>query len=677
MFYSYSSRHGNLKSRTTNFSNKLLRFVFSSQSPFKMLHTTFFRSSAMALLGSITLVFVIAAPLVSANKPREVILPSDCNSNQIYDSTQLRCESCSPTLNGYLAIGPRDINGSLIGPTEVRLNQFECTCAPGHYKRYVTNDILSFKCVPCPDGSVVSLDGLSCASCKGQHDSLTQRCTCPNGILVEELEEGGNLTQRCSSCVAFTRKVKEQNSTGHNACVPCHSTFIQDIASGKCDCPRETHREIGGICIPRNELVPEKGAAFFSVSVEGVPNRVRSKFLIDNLQAASFSCRHLGNRTSCQLLANLCVLIHYSFADTLQFDLSNACMEYRKLMSGSSQINQNVWPIRAPWLYYDSDGAGTEFKKTNVPNKFKVKSTVKIMAFRFNGLGKLVDASVLDPRELQICPDTLRSSRIGMTFGTNVYHECILPVADIWNSTKRTPEETLFYDLYLLDEESNQMYPIPVLNINLEKNQRKINSLDSGSGQHDGKLQLVRRFFVRDGILLNGVVRVLDSLDFDFNLRESDGSGSVFPPLVTVSYIDITEKDVQDGKMVYTSFKVTYWIGQRQVERDISITMSVLSSAAVVWSLLKTWTWSKRDGRFGVDLPILGKFIIISIGYIANIFLIVSVGCCINWFFLFKKQSVLHTLLPTPDQVRTLDRTVPEHFRNLSVYRNSLPCGYT
>jgi len=59
---------------------------------------------------------------------------------------------------------------------------------------------------------------------------------------------------------------------------------------------------------------------------------------------------------------------------------------------------------------------------------------------------------------------------------------------------------------------------------------------------------------------------------------------------------------------------------------------------------MRTWTWGKRAAMVGVDLQILGKFIIISIGIIANVLFLVNVGSALNWLVVWKKQSFAPTV---------------------------------
>lgn len=375
----------------------------------------------------------------------------------------------------------------------------------------------------------------------------------------------------------------------------------------------------------------------------------------------------MQNRTACQILGNLCVLLHYNYFDGGGFSESNACMEYRKLMTGgSSSLDRSLWPSRAPWLYYGLD-TKAELSKNNVPNKFKVNSAVKLIAFRYNANGVLVGVSELDPDELQLCQESDKSAESGFTFGTNYDKQCTMTAKELWKGAPTTEEQLIFYDLYLLSTEGKRIYPIPIQVTNLKRNDEYVNRKEA---EH---WQLVRRMFVREAISgiaakdaknansvvkkdmsSSLVVRYARSIELDINLRDMNGEGTIYPPLIIVTYDELTKEDIAKGTEVQVQFKVTYWMTQDGAQRDISVSLAVLCSCGVLWSMFRTWSWAKRAGKLALDPAMIGKFLVTTAGILANVFFIVNACAAINWFVLYKKQSVIHTLLPTPEQERFL-----------------------
>ena len=576
-----------------------------------------------------------------------ITLPHECNDTEFYDKSQLRCASCAPaarTTPSRLSRLSSDNFTGYVGSN----SPFECSCATGFYRKYSGQDEESLQCLPCDANTVTSKSGFSCIRCQPDeiYDANSQTCRCENGILLEK-SESGVVSQSCNRC-----PYGSQASASRNECEACHRTFLRNMSG--CVCPNQFKNE-AGICIPNSELLQDS-----VYSVHFSSGEIRSKFLARHLQAAVYGCKRLGNRTSCQILANLCVLTHFSFSDDI-FEGSSACSEYRKLMSGGgSSFNYQLWPKKAPWLFYGED-SNSELSKNNVPNRFAIDSEIKIMAFRYNALGNLFDVSILDPGELLLCAGKQQSLRLDLIFGQNLQLECSLSAQNVWELTPESPADVKFYDLYLLSNDGKLMYPIPIRNMQLERNGEKVNVNPTG------EWQLVRRLFLAEGLSSieekgseekegpesrrkrSSVVRFLQSFDISFRMREMDGSGTIYPPLITISYGEISRQELMSRRRFRVSFTVHFATDQKNVERDVSISLSVLCCAAVLWSVFRTWTWNKRCVKHGISVIVL-QFLINSAGTISLVFFVVSAGCFIHWFLFFKKQSVLHTLLPTPDQ---------------------------
>lgn len=339
----------------------------------------------------------------------------------------------------------------------------------------------------------------------------------------------------------------------------------------------------------------------------------------------------------------------------------NACTEYWKLITRySSSLNQQIWPEKSPWLYYLPD-TKAELFKTNVPNHFSINSKLKIIAFRYNAYGHLIKVSELNPREIQVCEESYKKSFSGFTFGSNYFKECTLTAAELWDSAPETGKDLIFYDLYLMDDEGKTMYPIPVLNKQLRKNNELVNQ------KSPEYWQLVRRFFIKESLTsfeaekINGhdprvskskskVLRYVKTFELDINLKEKESSGSIYPPVIYLSYGELTQEDRMRGTEVKVTFSISYWMSQSTSDQIISVCLSVFCSCAVVYSMLRTWIWGRRAGNQGMDPIIIAQFLFYTSGYLADVFFWVNVWASIFWFVIFKHQSVLHTLLPTPSQ---------------------------
>lgn len=611
----------------------------------------------------LNLIVISSITLASTNAPIKVTFPSDCLAHEFYDSTLLKCESCAlydrEEDSRYTRTNDSD---NLIYRSSS--DGFDCTCAPGYKRVGISITRSGFECVPCPSGTVTSDDEANCASCDQPEafDNATKTCKCSDGLLVET-QNGNKLVKKCFTCPSLSMRLNDDSFT---ACSPCHRSRIQGANATTCECSKEKNVLEGGICIPKSELIQSTGL-LNTIRFDRMKDKGPSKsaFFSQYLQLASYDCRRLGNRTACQILANLCVLTHYAFKDR-EFGESGspACTEYRKLMTSRSTASLQVRPKRAPWLYYESYETKAELRKNNVPNRFEVGSFLKILAFRFNAKGLLVDPSPLDPRELQLCKESFKSAFNGFVFANNYHQECQITAQEIWDEAKEDPDQVYFYDLYLQSNDEQFMYPMPVLNMNLLKNGQLVNYDEASE-----KWQLVRRFFFLDaltgiesfateGPTVRGkrakVVRYMKSFIIDISLRDMDEAGFIYPPLVTVEYDEITKEDLDDGREVTVTFTINYTMDQSSLERHMSITLAVFCSLSLLWALLKTWTWGKRAGKRGIDLEVLIKFLILTCGFIANVFFLTAIVFAIKIFFMYKHQSVLHTMLPTTDQEYSL-----------------------
>jgi hypothetical protein len=143
------------------------------------------------------------------------------------------------------------------------------------------------------------------------------------------------------------------------------------------------------------------------------------------------------------------------------------------------------------------------------------------------------------------------------------------------------------------------------------------------------------------------------------NTRESpEKAGRMFPPLLVAEYAVVTRDDLAQGKDVEFEFSVNYKMEMKESKKDIEISVGVLSVFAVLWSVMETWSWSRRSGKATVDPVTLAKLLAITAGNLANIFFVVVFFTSLYWFIFFKEQNFLHVILPSPKQEREIKRYV-------------------
>ncbi|XP_039608640.1 meckelin-like [Polypterus senegalus] len=82
----------------------------------------------------------------------------------------------------------------------------------------------------------------------------------------------------------------------------------------------------------------------------------------------------------------------------------------------------------------------------------------------------------------------------------------------------------------------------------------------------------------------------------------------------------------------------------------MKIALGVLGSLALLYSLVKTAGWKRREGSPGIDLQTIVKFLLFYAGDLANVFFAVTVGIGVYWLIFFKAPSAVTIRLPTPEK---------------------------
>ncbi|KAI0219967.1 Meckelin [Lamellibrachia satsuma] len=141
-------------------------------------------------------------------------------------------------------------------------------------------------------------------------------------------------------------------------------------------------------------------------------------------------------------------------------------------------------------------------------------------------------------------------------------------------------------------------------------------------------------------------VRYVEKMVLNVELRNAS-SGEIYPPFLDITYSSATLADFKENKKVQVSFEVVYSMSSAKYRRDLSISAGVLSSLAVIYTVLQTWGWSKRAGKVAIDFVTIVKFLLFFCGNLASMFFLILCGISIWWLIFFKKQSTVTILLPT------------------------------
>ncbi|GFW13235.1 hypothetical protein TNCV_4121341 [Trichonephila clavipes] len=550
------------------------------------------------------------------------ITPEYCNSTEYYDSICMRCRRCG-----------RDETQTNL---QHRAHDGSCICKTPYFEKMRRNPY-NVTCAPCPKGKVLSSDGNSCLECAESNpynETLSYCEPCFNGTFVED---GKNVV--CTSCQNGALTIDDILNVCPNkkAADHMHCSELNMVYSG-------------GYCVPSTTL---NDPSLFTIKYENGES-VSSAFFKRNLKAALNKCED-GNIASCQLLANMCTLLLYKIVET------NACAEFRRI----AKKYLLECPRKQLWLYYiDEEGewhTEKDLYRDNVPNIFspsltQESSKLHIFAMKYALNGTFLGLIKLKSDDLHLCQESDIDEDIAFTVGTRFERTCTRSLQYLWKSS-----ELFYYDLYLANNQNkSELYPIPVIIRNIVFNGEFVNM-----GKDMSKWRLVRRFFLRDHIsgiedetnlkdTLNQpvakVFRYVSEISLKITFKSEEIPGTIYPPVLTISYSEATPDDYMKDKKVTMKFSVAYELNQESTKKSVKIAVSVLSTMAFAWSILQTYSWFRRSGKHAVDLVTLGKFLVFMSGNLSTVFFIVMFCTCLYWFSFFKRQGVIYTVLPTQVQ---------------------------
>ncbi|XP_060717623.1 meckelin isoform X1 [Tachysurus vachellii] len=556
--------------------------------------------------------------------------PSDCGVQNYFDISSLTCVKC----------GPNQVRSKSAG--------LSCECQTGF--KVLNNNGGYITCQKCPEEKPgVTQDGYECIVCPHGVGG-DGKCQC-DGVLVER-NENGTLRQEalCVTCDGTDPAFSSPDAKG-DRCVRCQESFIN--TSQSCQCV--SNKLHGGMCFPSNNL-PISVVSTISFTQLGLA--VTSAWFSDFLYSSAAACQLFTNRTACQALGNMCVLIMHSLSTVS----SDACglfnTIYRATAAQGNNQDNPYWRINLPWLYYgEQPGLASRVLQTEpLPVGFSFKGTnkntnIELRVAVYTAQGMFIKWENVGGRVLQLCPDTLTRQQAAYTFGTAYKQNCVLSVSDLLAAYS----EPLFYDVFLVQRNSagdERLLAVPILNLNLQFNGQFVNQAsDMNSWYLTRRLMMIDALSGREKSLTDNprVIRVASELKISFQLVPNTQKGQVYPPLMTVSYSDILITD-PNKQTVPVSFSLEYEMDQNEARVKTDIALGVLGGVAVVYSLLKTASWKRRIASPLIDVQTILKFLLFYSGDLANVFFIITVGTGLYWLIFYKAQQFVSVLLPLPAQ---------------------------
>lgn len=199
-------------------------------------------------------------------------------------------------------------------------------------------------CQQCPDGQIQSSDGFGCVAC----DATCQSCSASKSFRIDTDQYGAPLIQngiQTSLCVTC-----QQTSSilADNTCVSCKPFIFAQSSTdsiSSISCNQAFSYSAGFLLygtIPGYDYTTTFGT-----------DTVTSSYLSSNLQGVYLTCQNANRRnvTSCQALANMCVLKLYSLVTSTSSN-SDPCTLFNAIVSPTSQQTLAFWPDNLPWLFY-------------------------------------------------------------------------------------------------------------------------------------------------------------------------------------------------------------------------------------------------------------------------------------------------------------------------------------
>ncbi|XP_069813490.1 meckelin [Dendropsophus ebraccatus] len=559
--------------------------------------------------------------------------PEDCTAQEYYHPGNLSCVQCPDT-------------------QRPSLDGTSCECLPGY--RLLSKNDNNLSCKKCQDNLGVTTDGWNCIKCPGGL-TLDGYCLCsPEKILVERDVNGTLLHEaECSDCDGTEPSFTWPDASGIR-CERCHQTFINKTNSCNCYQPNIL---AGGICFNGAGQILSRVLSTIRFGQLGI--LLRSEWLSMHLQASAAACLLYSNHTACQALGNMCVMNMHSTS----LQSADACGLFRYVFSNTAALGVvhsiSFWRTNTPWLYYDDQPGLAARVLTAFPFpenlSFKINDQVrnanlKFLAALYDVRGKFIGWRSLNGGLLQLCPDITKRLDAAFIFGTTYQQNCELSISKLLHDHP----EPVFFDVYLTyggSDGQQNIWPVPVLNLNLQHNDQFINI-----GNNINNWILTRRIFLVDSLSgrentltsMPRVIRIASKISISISLVPETQRGTVYPPLMSVEYTDVQVQN-PDQQLVQVSFSVQYEMNQSDALIQTDVALGVLGGLAVLWSLLKTAAWKRRIGSQVIDLQTVTQFLILFAGVLANVFFAVTVGTGFYWLLLFKGQQHVSVLLPLPE----------------------------
>ncbi|XP_025159513.1 meckelin [Harpegnathos saltator] len=525
------------------------------------------------------------------NDTLEYWTPSSCRYDEYFDTLSLSCSQCNASKN-----------------LEPAANRLQCVC--NAFSRRIGFENGNSRCVACGPDMIASADGGECilrsnATCKCSTNQIRLDRNV-NGILLD--------TVLCITCVQGTYP-----SADCSKCLPCDREY-----SGRenCVCPSATHVRLRNYCLRKDDVAdwPDVRSTYL---MKFQSESVDSYYLRSELQVAVHLCKR-KDRMACEHLSNICALTLYT--DGI------ACMLF---------VHTPLAPV---WLFYNKQDTISILNDTKISERYSLRrednsSTLDFTIAKFSLNGEFLSIG----RPSLPC-QLLRNVR----FGVNYNKRCRTTAVELLNA------QVELLSPYLIFKDGNRTFThaLPV-----------VVKLAGEDIDEILRQQLVRKFFLVDNVsgfkalptFMNirfakapelSVLRYMKSLTVLVNVQNGEEHGKIFAPFLIVKYDELTYQDLFDNPDIVIEYKVIFKLKDSDMDYNVQITIGVLTGIALIFSMIKAWSYYKRNHNGNLSVAVLLWFLVYAMGIVGNVITFVCIGACICLFVFYKGQTVPYILLP-------------------------------
>ena len=509
-------------------------------------------------------------------KSIEIKMSTECEGNQVYD---------------YFILDCRELDGQKKSPI---FNNIICEDGK-YYDINSTNNQID--CFVCPENTNSTPDGYYCTENKvtGNNCSLCNYYDHFYGI-----KQNINCSEKCESENGISNK-KLQNLQENNNNINLRKMYTV--------CLEEENKYIS----------------------ENIYSSLLDKSItIDN---------NCSNNTTCQYIANLCVLKMYDNNDEI-------CKIFINDFSNNT----------IPQIYFDPTN-----NENNIFNRTMIRSfsyntdyrdvtniyfSLFIRKIYFNGTvsPKLEELT----NQFMLCSQTYEDGNDYRHFGVVIDNNCEIDLERFNNEN-----ETIFYEMYVDDNGTLIEVPILIDNIN---NPNSSNSTFSdtqiylNNGTNHSNWILVKRFFLFEKVINSNYITYAKFMKFRVNMTRKGSNATVTVPIFEIFYSTKQLGSEVSSHVSYVSFQSEYYT---EMKHYMGVMLGLLIAACVLVFIIviyRVWVWIKLNPKillpdsWFIDLLITIIFTLFRFFGIFMFWFTLIISA--YWYFFYKLQSRIYLFIP-------------------------------